>query len=185
MPCPGHFPARLAGGNCGAAVTADLDTGTFGCLSLAVKREGALSHGAIAEGTTLPACCSQPHDEGAGLGSGWGQRSGSPCPDWAMPQLFSPAPQNKGLRGQAGEYTVWRGADSDALLQCTTTHVMSGSSCAETASAFPSTLSATTMTTAAMAQTSPRSVVGVHRTAEDSEGCISCSTGSHAGSPGL
>lgn len=65
---------------------------------------------------------------------------------------------------------VWWGADSNASLQCTTTHVMSGSSCAETASAFPSTSSATTMMTVATARTSPQSVVGVCGTGDNSEG---------------
>lgn len=102
MPHPGHVPARLAGGNCGAAVTADGDMGTFGCLSLTVQRGGASSRGAIAKGTALPVCCLQPKDTGAGRGSDWGRRSGSPCPDWAVPQLLSPVPQDKGLRAGGG-----------------------------------------------------------------------------------
>lgn len=53
-------------------VTADLDTEMFGCLSLTAKRGVASSHRAIAKGTTLPGCCSQPQDEGTGLGSVWG-----------------------------------------------------------------------------------------------------------------
>lgn len=184
---PGHFPARLAGENCSAVVTADPGTGTFGWLSLAMRRGRALSHGAVAKGTVLPRCCSQPQDKGTGLASSWGRRSGSPCPHWSVPQLLSPAPQDEGLGGQAGEHAVWQGADSDASLQCTTTRVTSGSSCAETASAFPSTSSATMTMTAVMARTSPQSVVGVCRTREDSEGSISCSTvpDSHAESPGL
>lgn len=75
-------------------------------------------------------------------------------------------PHRLGLREQhglpLGLQGVWgAGADSGASLQCTTTRVTSGSSCAGTASAFPSILSATTMTTAAMARMSLQSVVGV------------------------
>lgn len=64
------------------------------------------------------------------------------------------------IKGWGGRWESTR-SDGDASLQCTTTRVMSGSSCVETASASPSTLSATTMMTVATAQTSPRSVVSV------------------------
>lgn len=71
LPCPGCLPARLAGGSCGAVVTADL--GTSPTLLLTTPERGG-----------------RP---GGRLGCG-------PCAGWALPQPVSPAPLDEGLGGQ-------------------------------------------------------------------------------------